>query len=169
MADRASYRGAGRGGGGGGGGGAPGRGASSRGGGSSGPGARGGGRGAAHSQPPGRAGAGTGAGAGAGAGGGGGDRPKREAILDLSKYSDKSIRVKLAGGREVAGTLKGFDQLMNLVLDDVHEFIKDPVSGILTENKRALGLVVLRGTAITVINPADGFQSIENPFAPPQQ
>ncbi|CAD6932815.1 unnamed protein product [Tilletia controversa] len=163
MADRASYRGAGRGGGGGGGGGAPGRGASSRGGGSSGPGARGGGRGAAHSQPPGRAGAGTGAGAG------GGDRPKREAILDLSKYSDKSIRVKLAGGREVAGTLKGFDQLMNLVLDDVHEFIKDPVSGILTENKRALGLVVLRGTAITVINPADGFESIENPFAPPQQ
>ncbi|CAD6923551.1 unnamed protein product [Tilletia caries] len=166
MADRASYRGAGRGGGGGGGGGgAPGRGASSRGGGSSGPGARGGGRGAAHSQPPGRAGAGTGAGAGAG----GGDRPKREAILDLSKYSDKSIRVKLAGGREVAGTLKGFDQLMNLVLDDVHELIKDPVSGILTENKRALGLVVLRGTAITVINPADGFESIENPFAPPQQ
>ncbi|KAK0552210.1 U6 snRNP-associated protein Lsm7 [Tilletia horrida] len=96
------------------------------------------------------------------------DRPKRDPILDLSKYSDKSVRVKLAGGREVTGTLKGFDQLMNLVLDDVTEFIKDPVSGLLTKETRSLGLVVLRGTAITVINPADGFESIENPFAQPQ-
>jgi U6 snRNA-associated Sm-like protein LSm7 len=29
--------------------------------------------------------------------------------------------VKFNGGREVTGQLKGFDQLMNLVLDDVKE------------------------------------------------
>lgn len=39
-----------------------------------------------------------------GAGGEGGaersERPKKENILDLSKYQDKEIRVKFAGGRE---------------------------------------------------------------------
>lgn len=33
------------------------------------------------------------------------ERPKKENILDLSKYQDKEIRVKFAGGRE--GTLLG--------------------------------------------------------------
>lgn len=46
---------------------------------------------------------------------------KRENILDLNKYMDKEIRVRFNGGREVTGLLKGFDQLMNLVLDNVKE------------------------------------------------
>ena len=49
------------------------------------------------------------------------ERPKKENILDLSKYMDKEINVKFNGGREVIGTLKGYDQLMNLVLDGVKE------------------------------------------------
>lgn len=63
-------------------------------------------------------------GRGRGAGGDRAERPKKEAILDLAKYNDQQIRVKFAGGREVLGTLKGYDQLMNLVLDEVKEFIK---------------------------------------------
>lgn len=51
------------------------------------------------------------------------ERPKKENILDLSKYADKRIFVKFNGGREVEGTLKGYDQLMNLVLDDVQETV----------------------------------------------
>lgn len=48
---------------------------------------------------------GRGGGAGtAGRGGAGGnkgeDKPRREAILDLSKYVDKRVRVKFTGGRE---------------------------------------------------------------------
>lgn len=50
-------------------------------------------------------------------------RPKKEAILDLSKYEDKTITVKFNGGREVRGTLKGWDQLMNLVLDEGVEVV----------------------------------------------
>ncbi|EST05867.2 Ribonucleoprotein LSM domain protein [Kalmanozyma brasiliensis GHG001] len=92
------------------------------------------------------------------------ERPKKEAILDLTKYIDRQIRVKFAGGREVFGTLKGFDQLMNLVMDEVTESLRDE-EGNTTDKTRKLGLVVLRGTALTVINPADGFESIENPFA----
>lgn len=60
----------------------------------------------------------------------------------------------------VFGVLKGFDQLMNLVMDEVDESLRDQ-DGNVTEKTRPLGLVVVRGTALTVINPADGYESIE--------
>lgn len=87
------------------------------------------------------------------------DKPKREAILDLSKYVNEKIRVKFTGGREVIGVLKGFDQLLNLVLDDVEEDLTVP-----NPRKRSLGLVVLRGPTITLLSPVDGFEEIANPF-----
>lgn len=37
---------------------------------------------------------------------------------------DKKITVKFTGGREVTGSLKGYDALMNLVLDDVEEVMR---------------------------------------------
>jgi small nuclear ribonucleoprotein (snRNP)-like protein len=49
---------------------------------------------------------------------------KRENVLDLNKYLDSGVRVKFQGGREVTGVLKGYDQLVNLVLDDCLEFVK---------------------------------------------
>ncbi|GAA5987864.1 hypothetical protein JCM11641_003513 [Rhodosporidiobolus odoratus] len=102
----------------------------------------------------------------AGPGGRTDDRPKREAILDLSKYVDKQIRVKFTGGREVTGTLKGFDQLLNLVMDELEETVKDPETGaaVVPPRSRSLGLAVLRGTSLVVISPLDGSQEIANPF-----
>lgn len=48
---------------------------------------------------------------------------------------------------------------MNLVMDDVEEFL--PMTSTDGERKtRTLGLTVLRGTALTIINPADGFEQI---------
>ena len=52
------------------------------------------------------------------------DRPKKENILDLGKHADKRLLVKFSGGREVTGILKGWDGLMNLVLDDVRESLR---------------------------------------------
>ena len=89
-----------------------------------------------------------------------GEKPKREAILDLSKYVNDKIRVKFTGGREVVGVLKGYDQLLNLVLDDVEE----EVSASNPYKKRSLGLVVLRGPTVTLVSPLDGFEEIANPF-----
>ncbi|BGO95363.1 hypothetical protein NBRC10512_001829 [Rhodotorula toruloides] len=111
----------------------------------------------------GRGGAGRGGSAGRG---GGDDRPRREAILDLAKYVDKQIRVKFTGGREVTGTLKGFDQLLNLVMDDLEETVNDPATGLpfVPQQTRALGLAVLRGTSLVVISPLDGAEEIANPF-----
>ncbi|XP_014551806.1 hypothetical protein COCVIDRAFT_30735 [Bipolaris victoriae FI3] len=111
---------------------------------------------------------GRGGGRGGGGGGGGGahaggqtERPKKENILDLSKYMDKQITVKFSGGREVIGTLKGYDQLMNLVLDEVKEALTDEDGNI---RYRKLGLIVARGTLLVVISPVDGSEEIANPF-----
>lgn len=83
MADRGSHRG----GGGRGGGNFRGRGGGGRGGGG-----RGGGGHGGHHQNSNQH----------GGDGGGESRPKKENILDLSKYSDKQITVKFSGGREGA-------------------------------------------------------------------
>jgi U6 snRNA-associated Sm-like protein LSm7 len=74
---------------------------------------------------------------------------------------DKEVIVKFNGGREVSGILKGYDQLMNLVLDDVKETMRDE-SG--NETTRSLGLIVARGTLLVLISPADGSEEIPNPF-----
>ncbi|KAL2820665.1 hypothetical protein BJX63DRAFT_427987 [Aspergillus granulosus] len=123
---------------------------------------RGGGRnrGGGHDRSGGRGGGKSG-GAGGGAQQQQQEKPKKENILDLSKYMDKEVRVKFNGGREVSGILKGYDQLMNLVLDDVKESMRDDEGN---ENTRSLGLIVARGTLIVLISPADGSEQIANPF-----
>ncbi|TPX60979.1 hypothetical protein PhCBS80983_g01449 [Powellomyces hirtus] len=118
-----------------------------------------------------RGGRGNHRGGGGGRGGyqGGGGPQKKENILDLGKYMDKKIHIKYTGGREVVGTLKGYDPLLNIVLDDTEEFIRDPEDDFrVTDRKRPLGLVVCRGTAIIVISPMDGTEEIANPFAQPE-
>lgn len=52
------------------------------------------------------------------------EKKRKESILDLSKYLEKNIRVKFAGGREAAGILKGYDPLLNLVLDNTTEYLR---------------------------------------------
>lgn len=94
----------------------------------------------------------------------------------------------------VVGTLKGYDQLMNLVLDDVKETLRGmfrihpsslsflsscniPIEFVplmLTfemvvddagnESSRSLGLIVARGTLLVLISPVDGSEEIANPF-----
>jgi U6 snRNA-associated Sm-like protein LSm7 len=77
--------------------------------------------------------------------------------IHLAKLLDKSIDVKLAGGREVTGVLKGYDQLLNLVLDEAEEKLRDVADTTkLSGEVRKLGLMV--------VVPTDGTESIENPF-----
>ncbi|ODV98451.1 hypothetical protein PACTADRAFT_185009 [Pachysolen tannophilus NRRL Y-2460] len=92
------------------------------------------------------------------------DGPKREAILDLAKYQDQKIIVEFVGGRQVIGVLKGYDQLMNLVLDEVEENLRDE-SGKLLDETRSLGLVIVRGPLLLTLSPVDGTEVIDNPFA----
>jgi len=90
---------------------------------------------------------------------------KKESILELNKYIDKTITVKFTGGREVTGLLKGFDTLLNLVLDESQELLRDAEDPYkITNDKRYLGLVVCRGSAVMLIHPTDGTEEIANPF-----
>ncbi|KAG5674602.1 hypothetical protein PVAND_004556 [Polypedilum vanderplanki] len=95
------------------------------------------------------------------------EKKRKESILDLSKYLEKQIRVKFAGGRECSGILKGFDPLLNLVLDNTTEYLRDPDEPYkFSEDTRNLGLVVCRGTSVVLICPQDGMEAISNPFLP---
>ena len=83
--------------------------------------------------------------------------------------------------RPVTGTLKGYDALMNLVLDDVEELLQGkhvqlfprPETNAQTDGEgntssRTLGLVVARGTLLVLVSPCDGSEEIPNPFLAPQ-
>eukprot|EP00727_Mastigamoeba_balamuthi_P009247 m51a1_g4945 putative u6 snrna-associated sm-like protein lsm7-like (105) ;mRNA; r:320991-321456 len=93
-------------------------------------------------------------------------KSRRESILDLSKYLDKEVQVKFSGGREVVGILKGYDALVNIVLDNCVESMRDPDDPYkLTGEKRNLGLVVCRGSQVMLLCPTDGLEQVENPWA----
>lgn len=51
-------------------------------------------------------------------------RGEKDAVVDLTKYLDQKVRVRLQGGREVEGILRGFDKLDNLVLDETIEYLR---------------------------------------------
>ena len=92
----------------------------------------------------------------------GGARP----TIDIESHVDKRVRVRLTGGRELIGTLKGYDPLVNLVLDDTVELLRDAADPLKQSGAtRVLGLVIARGTQVTVIVPEDGTAEIANPFA----
>jgi hypothetical protein len=42
----------------------------------------------------------------------------------LLQLIDSTVRVKCLGGRELRGSLRGYDELVNLVLDDCDEFLR---------------------------------------------
>ena len=58
---------------------------------------------------------------------------------DLKRYMDKSLKLKLNGNRCVRGVLRGYDQFMNVVLEQAVE--------VDTEEK-SIGMVVIRGNSI---------------------
>ncbi|VBB82253.1 Lsm (Like Sm) protein, putative [Yarrowia lipolytica] len=94
--------------------------------------------------------------------------PKREPILDLSRFENKRVVVKVTG-RKIEGTLKGWDQLMNLILDDVKETVyEDEESEDFAEFEgqkegkvREIGLAVIRGPNLLSIYPLDGGEGVE--------
>eukprot|EP00548_Thalassiothrix_antarctica_P002761 CAMPEP_0194134636 /NCGR_PEP_ID=MMETSP0152-20130528/4709_1 /TAXON_ID=1049557 /ORGANISM="Thalassiothrix antarctica, Strain L6-D1" /LENGTH=104 /DNA_ID=CAMNT_0038830463 /DNA_START=35 /DNA_END=349 /DNA_ORIENTATION=- len=92
-------------------------------------------------------------------------RTPSKSILELQKLTNTTVRVKCAGGRELVGVLKGYDELVNLVLDESIEFLRDPKNmECVSEKFRKLGLVVVRGTQVSLVSPEEGAEEIANPF-----
>ncbi|KAH8043940.1 hypothetical protein JL721_12998 [Aureococcus anophagefferens] len=73
-----------------------------------------------------------------------------KSIIDLEKCIDKEVRVKFQGGREVRGVLKGFDQLVNIVLDNCVECAR-----------RAPSRVSDASAQVSLVSPVYGMASIK--------
>ena len=103
-------------------------------------------------------------------------KSKKETVLEIAKFVDTKIRVKCLGGRELTGILKGYDDLVNIVLDECEEFIKGKIDLLVYkyllyyfldengERTRKLGLAVVRGPQVSLVSPEDGTEEISNPF-----
>ncbi|CAH1375061.1 LSM domain containing protein [Asbolus verrucosus] len=67
---------------------------------------------------------------------------------ELKKFMDKKLCLKLNGGRQVVGILRGFDPFMNLVVDESIEECRDG-------KKNNIGMVVIRGNSIVMLEALD--------------
>lgn len=63
----------------------------------------------------------------------------------LERHINKTVMLTLKDGRTLEGKLSGFDEYMNMILEDTEENREDQV--------RRLGTVVLRGNNIVSIVP----------------
>ena len=89
---------------------------------------------------------------------------KRKQILDLKGQLGKKVRVTFQGGREVVGVLKGYDDMVNMVLEDCVEYLLDETTGNIGNMARNIPNLICRGPQVTLVAPEEGFAQISNPF-----
>lgn len=67
-------------------------------------------------------------------------------IQILEESLGKIVLVRLKGGKSLRGKLRGFDQHLNLVLEETEETTD-------AENMKKLGLIIVRGDNVVIISP----------------
>jgi small nuclear ribonucleoprotein len=67
-------------------------------------------------------------------------------IKVLEESLGKTVLVRLKGGRSLRGKLKGFDQHLNLVIEETEDISNK-------ENMRKLGVIIVRGDNVIIISP----------------
>ncbi len=68
------------------------------------------------------------------------------AIKVLDESLGKTVLIKLKGGKVIRGTLQGFDQHMNLTLEQSEEIFEDGKTN-------SLGTIIVRGDNVVIISP----------------
>ena len=68
------------------------------------------------------------------------------AVKILDESINKTVLIKLKGSKTIRGNLLGFDQHMNLLLDQSEEI---PSEG----DSKELGTIVVRGDNVVMISP----------------
>ncbi len=68
------------------------------------------------------------------------------AVKVLDESIDKVVLIKLKGGKTIRGNLRGFDQHMNLLLDNSEEISADGQA-------KSIGTIVVRGDNVVMISP----------------
>jgi len=67
----------------------------------------------------------------------------------LEQNLGKVVLVRLKGGKSLRGKLKGFDQHLNLVLEETEDTT-------VVENQKSLGLIIVRGDNVVLNGQAPG-------------
>ena len=70
----------------------------------------------------------------------------------ISYNTSDTVSIITSDGRNFIGTLKGFDQTINIILDDSHERVYSTSQGM---QQVVLGLYIIRGDNIAVIGEID--------------
>lgn len=70
----------------------------------------------------------------------------------LEPYVNTTVSIITSDGRNFVGILKGFDQTINVILDESHERVFSTAAGI---DQVVLGLHIVRGDNIAVIGQID--------------
>lgn len=70
----------------------------------------------------------------------------------LESYINHTVSIITADGRNFVGTLKGFDQTINIILDDSHERVYSANQGV---EQVVLGLHIIRGDNVAVVGELD--------------
>ncbi|MCK5592636.1 RNA-binding protein [Candidatus Bathyarchaeota archaeon] len=64
----------------------------------------------------------------------------------LEESLGKTVLVRLRGGKSLRGKLKGFDQHLNLVLEETEDMTDKA-------NVKKLGAIIVRGDNVVIISP----------------
>lgn len=70
----------------------------------------------------------------------------------LESYVNNTVSIITQDGRNFVGTLKGFDQTINVILDETHERVFSTTNGI---EQVVLGLHIIRGDNVAIIGQID--------------
>ncbi|XP_059476464.1 U6 snRNA-associated Sm-like protein LSm8 [Neocloeon triangulifer] len=70
----------------------------------------------------------------------------------LDSYVNHTVSIITQDGRNFVGTLKGFDQTINLILDESHERVYSVNAGV---EEVPLGLHIIRGDNVAIIGEID--------------
>ncbi|XP_011496830.1 PREDICTED: U6 snRNA-associated Sm-like protein LSm8 [Ceratosolen solmsi marchali] len=70
----------------------------------------------------------------------------------LESYVNHTVSIITSDGRNFIGTLKGFDQTINLILDESHERVYSTTHGV---EQVVLGLHIIRGDNVAVVGELD--------------
>ncbi|XP_035763007.1 LSM8 homolog, U6 small nuclear RNA associated isoform X1 [Neolamprologus brichardi] len=72
--------------------------------------------------------------------------------VSLTRADPGTVAIVTSDGRMIVGTLKGFDQTINLILDESHERVFSSSQGV---EQVVLGLYIVRGDNVAVIGEID--------------
>ena len=67
---------------------------------------------------------------------------------ELKNYLDKRLEIRLNGNRVLKGRLRGYDQFMNLILEECIEIVKKEKNNKIEIENNEIGSVMIRGNTV---------------------